>query len=134
MMDAATYFSAKLRHETDPSDVHEAQRAGRTMTLVDVRSEAAWNRGRVTGAVHLPHREITARAAAEIDRATPVVVYCWGPGCNAGAKAALAFATAGYDVREMIGGYEYWAREGLPTEDDSGPLPRRFDPLTMVVR
>jgi len=37
-------------------------------------------------------------------------------------------------VREMIGGYEYWVRSGQPTEDDSGPLERVFDPLTMVVR
>ncbi|MCR2800659.1 MULTISPECIES: rhodanese-like domain-containing protein [unclassified Microbacterium] len=134
MTDAETYFAAKLRHETDASDVYEAQRAGTALTIVDVRSDAAWAQGRVAGAVHLPYREIPARATAEIDRATPVVVYCWGPGCNAGAKAALAFAAAGYSVREMIGGYEYWVREGLPTQDDDGPLARRFDPLTMVVR
>ena len=133
MTDAETYFAAKLRHETDASDVYEAQRAGTAMTLVDARSDAAWSRGRIVGAVHMPHREIASRAPMEIDRETPVVVYCWGPGCNGGAKAALAFAAAGYTVREMIGGYEYWSREGLPTEDDEGLLARRWDPLTTVV-
>ena len=34
----------------------------------------------------------------------------------------------------MIGGYEYWVREGQPTENDEGALPRTFDPLTMVVQ
>jgi hypothetical protein len=34
----------------------------------------------------------------------------------------------------MIGGYEYWVREGQPTEDDEGPHARTFDPLAMVVR
>jgi hypothetical protein len=33
----------------------------------------------------------------------------------------------------MIGGYEYWVREGQPTEDDEGPLARTFDALTIVV-
>ena len=37
--DPLSYFSAKLRHETDPSDVYAAQRAGEVFTLVDVRSE-----------------------------------------------------------------------------------------------
>ncbi len=55
-------------------------------------------------------------------------------GCNAGAKGAVEFAKLGYAVREMIGGYEYWAREGQPLENDGGPLPRTFDPLIMVVR
>jgi rhodanese-related sulfurtransferase len=61
---------------------------------------------------------------------TPVVVYCWGPGCNGATKAALAFAEAGYAVREMLGGFEYWAREGLPVENDEGPILRAPDPLT----
>lgn len=132
-MDATSYFAAKLRLETDPSDVYTAQKAGDSFVLVDVRSDEAWAQGRIPGAVHLPYSQIAQRAPAELDPAVPIVVYCWSPGCNAGAKGALAFAQAGYAVREMIGGYEYWVREGQPTENDRGPLPRTFDPLTMVV-
>lgn len=133
MTDAITYFSARLAHETDPSDVYAAQRAGEDVVLVDVRSAEAWAQGRIVGAVHVPYRDIPRRIA-EFDQSVPVVVYCWSPGCNAGVKGALAFAQLGYEVREMIGGYEYWVREGQPTENDGGPLPRTFDPLTMVVR
>lgn len=131
--DAVAFFSAKLAHETDASDVYAAQKAGDRFVLVDVRGAEAWAQGRVTGAVHVPYRDIAARAA-EFDPEVPVVVYCWSPGCNAGAKGALEFARLGYAVREMIGGYEYWAREGQPVENDEGPLPRTFDPLVMVVR
>lgn len=130
---AFDYFSAKLEHETDPSDVYAAQKAGDHFTLVDVRSAEAWAQGHVVGAVHVPYRDIAARAA-EFPVDVPVVVYCWSPGCNAGTKAAREFATLGVPVKEMIGGYEYWVREGQPTEGDKGPLPRTFDPLTMVVR
>ena len=134
MTDALTYFSQKLAHETDPTDVYDAQKAGEPFVLVDVRSAEAWRQGHVVGAVHMPYREIAARAPQEIDPATPVVVYCWSPGCNAGAKGAVEFAKLGYAVREMIGGYEYWVREGQPTENAAGALPRVFDPQVMVVR
>jgi rhodanese-related sulfurtransferase len=134
MIDALSYFSAKLALETDASDVYAAQKSGEQFVLVDVRSDEAWAQGRAPGAVHMPYREIAARAPQEIDPSTPVVVYCWSPGCNAGAKGAVEFAKLGYSVREMIGGYEYWVREGQPLENDEGPLPRVFDAQVMVVR
>lgn len=134
MIDALAYFSAKLRHETDASDVYAAQKAGDEFVLIDARGDEAWAQGRITGAIHMPYRDIAERAPQEIALTMPVVVYCWSPGCNAGAKAAVEFATLGYTVREMIGGYEYWVREGQPTENDGGPLPRVFDAQVMVVR
>ena len=134
MTDALSYFSAKLAHETDASDVYAAQKDGESFVLVDVRSDEGWAQGRISGAIHMRRQEIAVRASAELDRSVPVVVYCWSPGCNAGTKAAIEFARLGYSVKEMIGGYEYWVREGQPTENDKGPLPRTFDAQVMVVR
>jgi rhodanese-related sulfurtransferase len=128
--EAAAHFAAKLQFETDPSDVHADIEDGVEFVLVDSRAEVAWNQGRITGAIHLPTREIAARAAELIPSGTPVVVYCWGPGCNGSTRAALEFARLGYEVKEMIGGYEYWAREGYPTENDGGPIVREKDELT----
>jgi rhodanese-related sulfurtransferase len=134
MTSAQDFFSAKLAFETDASDVYAAQKAGDRFVLIDVRGDEAWAQGRIAGAIHMPYAQIPERAPAELDPSVPVVVYCWSPGCNAGAKGALAFAQLGYGVREMIGGYEYWIREGQPTEDDEGALPRVFDAQVMVVR
>lgn len=134
MTDALAYFTAKLEHETDASDVYEAQRAGDDMVLLDVRSAAAWDQGHAVGAQHLPYRDIAARALDELPHDTEIVVYCWSPGCNAGAKAAVELARRGFRVREMIGGFEYWAREGYPVESVDGPLPRVHDPLVGLVR
>jgi rhodanese-related sulfurtransferase len=128
--EAAAHFAAKLRFETDPSDVKAALDAGDRFVLIDSRGEAAWRQGRVAGAVHLPTAEIADRAPELLDAATPVVVYCWGPGCNGSTRAALAFSLLGYEVREMIGGFEYWAREGYPVVDDAGPVVRPIDDLT----
>ncbi|KAA9087153.1 rhodanese-like domain-containing protein [Microbacterium radiodurans] len=134
MTDALAYFSAKLTHETDASDVYGAQRDGSAdFVLVDVRDDAAWAQGHAVGAVHLPRRDVASRARTELGD-VDVVVYCWSPGCNGGAKAAVEFAQLGYRVREMIGGFEYWAREGYPIENARGPLPRHHDPLVALVR
>jgi rhodanese-related sulfurtransferase len=128
--EAARHFAAQLQFETDPSDVKAAQDAGEQFILVDSRGEAAWLQGRAVGAVHLPTSDIAARAAALIPEGTSVVVYCWGPGCNGSTRAALAFSLLGYPVKEMIGGFEYWAREGYGVVDDSGPIERPIDELT----
>ncbi|TFV48885.1 rhodanese-like domain-containing protein [Blastococcus sp. TF02A_35] len=129
--DAAAHFAHRLAVETDVSDVHAALDSGRPgFVLLDSRSEDAWRQGHVPGAVHLPTREIAARAPAELDRAVPVVTYCWGPACNGATRAGLALALLGYRVREMIGGFEYWAREGLPIATADGVHRPSVDPLT----
>jgi rhodanese-related sulfurtransferase len=129
---AVEFFAAKLRFETDPTDVAAAFAAGDDFVLVDARGHAPWHQGRIAGAIHMPHAEIPSRALNEIPITTPVVVYCWGPACNGGTRAALQFSKLGYAVKEMIGGFEYWTREGLDIVDDSGSLTRAVDILTTV--
>ena len=124
-IEVATIF--RMKH------VRLAQRRGDDFTLVDTRSAAAWRQGRAAGAVHLPTADIPQRAADVLDRSSPVVVYCWGPGCNGSTKAALALAELGFSVKEMIGGFEYCAREGLPVQTDDGPATRGADPLTAPI-
>ncbi len=128
---AVAHFAAKLRFETDPSDVHAALAIGRPrLVVVDARGDAAWQQGRVAGAVHLPTAQVAERAEHLLDPQVPVVTYCWGPGCNGPTRAALALAQLGYRVQEMIGGFEYWQREGLPVQTDTGTSRATPDPLT----
>lgn len=126
-----TYFTSRLSFETDPSDVHADMEQTKSFVLVDVRGESSWDQGRAVGAVHMHHSEIADRAPKEIPIDMPVVVYCWGPGCNGAHRGALNFALLGYQVKEMIGGFEYWAREGYPVVNDTGPVLREKDPLTV---
>jgi rhodanese-related sulfurtransferase len=129
--EAAAHFTRRLAVETDVSDVAAALESGRPgFVLLDSRSAEAWAQGHVPGAVHLPGREIAGRAPAELDRSVPVVTYCWGPGCNGATRAALALSLLGFRVREMLGGFEYWAREGLPVETADGVDRAPADPLT----
>ncbi|MGN6501395.1 MAG: rhodanese-like domain-containing protein [Pseudolysinimonas sp.] len=130
---AIEYFAAKLRYETDPSDVAAALAAGERVAFVDTRGHTSWHQGRARGAVHIPRAEIAERAPREIPLDMPVVVYCWGPACNGATRSAIEFLKLGYTVREMIGGFEYWAREGLGVVDDLGPVEIAPDRLTTPV-
>jgi hypothetical protein len=53
-----------------------------------------------------------------------------GPGHDLQDEAALALARLGYRVKEMIGGIEYWTREGFAVETAGGLGQRPADPLT----
>ena len=109
---AIRVLEARLDLETDCADVHAALDGGDPgFVLVDSRSDAAWKQGHIPGAVHRPE---------DLPAGTPVVTYCWGPGCNRATKAALAYARRGHPVKEMIGGIEYWVREGFPVANDLG--------------
>ncbi|MEV4631494.1 rhodanese-like domain-containing protein [Micromonospora sp. NPDC049523] len=132
--DAVAHFTARLAFETDVSDVHADLEAGVSrLVVVDSRDERAWRQGHLPGAVHLPRAEIARRAADVIPAGTAVVTYCWGPGCNGATRAALEFARLGYPVKEMLGGYEYWVREGFAVQTATGPVRRPVDDLTAPV-
>jgi rhodanese-related sulfurtransferase len=128
--DAAHHFASKLAFETDPSDVHaalESDEAG--FVFVDTRDQVAWDQGHARGAIHLPKPQMPARIP-EFAAGTRFVVYCWGPGCNGASRAGLIISELGYEVREMIGGFEYWAREGYPV-DAAGTDPITGVPITI---
>ena len=102
------YFEARLSHETDAADV-AAELGSAVYTLVDTRSEKAYDAGHLPGAISLKRDPLPDG---------PLVVYCWGPGCNAATKAAARISALGREVKEMIGGFEYYVREGYPVEGE----------------
>ena len=44
------------------------------------------------------------------------VTYCDGIGCNASTKGALNMAKLGFRVKELMGGLDWWKRDGCKTE------------------
>lgn len=125
---AHRHFAAKLTVETDAADVHvDLQRGQSGFRLLDVRSTQAYDECHIPGALSFPARTITAQTvdAAGLSRDDVMVVYCWGPGCNGATKAAARLGALGFRVKEMIGGIEYWRREGhavAGTLGDDAPL------------
>jgi rhodanese-related sulfurtransferase len=109
---ALEHFTRRLSVETDVSDV-AASRNG--LILVDARSKEAFDAGHLPGAISLPHATIDEEAVAALPDG-PLVAYCWGPACNGAVKACLRLAELGRPAKEMLGGFEYWQRDGHPVE------------------
>ena len=129
--EAVSFFTARLTFQADVSDVAASLASGAPgFVLLDSRGDRAWDQGHIPGALHLPTADIADRAAGRLDLEVPVITYCWGPGCDGATRAALALARLGYRVKEMIGGIEYWIREGFPVETSGGRDQRPADPLT----
>lgn len=117
---ARAHFGRRLALETDCADVAAAFRAGPPdfVLLHAVGSEEAFRARHIPGALHLPHRFITAERMAEWPAETLFVVYCAGPHCNGADRAALRLAELGRPVKLMLGGLTGWADEGLAFAGD----------------
>lgn len=115
---AQVHFAARLSFETDPADLHFDMTHGLAdFVVVDVRSASDYGEAHIPGAVNIPYAQITrTRIKDDFSPDTLFIVYCWGPGCNGSTKAALRLSQLGYAVKELIGGIEYWRREGYEIE------------------
>ena len=111
---ALAHFEAKLMHETDCWDVHATQDLeDRGFVLIDVRSEEAFQKGHLPGAINISQADLTASRLADYDEDTLFVVYCAGPHCNGSTRAAIRISKLGRAVKEMIGGTTGWVDEGF---------------------
>jgi rhodanese-related sulfurtransferase len=113
---ATEYFRNKLAFETDAWDLNEMLRAGENVVVIDARSATAFAQEHIPGAVSFPHRTLNRDSTGHFDRDTLYVTYCDGGGCNASTKGALKLAEIGFQVKELIGGIDWWKRDGYPVE------------------
>jgi rhodanese-related sulfurtransferase len=110
------YYEAKLAFETDSADLRAALDDGQDVVVVDGRSAAAYETEHIPGAINLPHRSISEESLAGLSRDSLYVAYCDGIGCNASTKTAAKFAALGFRVKELLGGLDWWKRDGYATE------------------
>lgn len=115
MNDQIKHYADKLAYEIDSWDLKVALEAGEPVTVLDTRSPQAYEAEHIPGAISLPHRTMDAATTAALDKACLIVTYCDGIGCNASTKGALNMARLGFRVRELIGGLDWWKRDGHPT-------------------
>lgn len=114
-MDQMTYYQSKLAFETDSADLYAALGNGEAIVVVDGRSASAYADEHIPGAISFPHRDIGADTTESLDRSKLYVCYCDGIGCNASTHTALKLLALGFQVRELIGGLDWWRRDGYAT-------------------
>lgn len=117
---ARAHFASRLAFETDPADLAADLAKGLTgIVVIDARAPADFEAEHVASAMSLPHRTISMDTTAVLSKDALYITYCWGPGCNGSTRAALRLSALGFRVKELIGGIEYWKRDGYPTEGDT---------------
>lgn len=107
------HYAAKLEFEIDAWDLRAMQAA---VVIIDARAADAYEKEHIPDAVSFPHRTMNKDTTAHLRRDVLYVTYCDGVGCNASTKGALNLARLGFCVKELIGGLDWWKRDGYATE------------------
>ena len=102
----------------DSADLREAIDQGEPVVVVDGRASDAYSREHIPGSISLPHRDISFNTTESLDRSKLYICYCDGIGCNASTKTALKLLTLGFQARELIGGLDWWKRDGHATHGE----------------
>ena len=116
MYDAAQHYRNKLAFETDAWDLNEMIRGGASVIIIDTRTETAYAQEHIPRAISFPHRKMNQDSTSVLDRNALYVTYCDGIGCNGSTKGAMKLAELGFHVKELIGGIDWWKRDGYPVE------------------
>lgn len=116
MKDQIKFYEDKLSYEMDPADLFAALDENEDLVVVDARQSFGYEREHIPTAINLPHREMSQATTDHLDKSKTYICYCDGIGCNASTRGALKLARLGFDVRELIGGIEWWKFDGYATE------------------
>lgn len=113
---ALVYVFLLLEHfkAGKPLSVHEVTRLlnGGEALVVDLREAKEYQAGHISGAVHVPFRQLTERAAAELDRErTVILVDKMG---QQAASAGRQLRRAGFRVNRLRGGMAEWQAQSMP--------------------
>lgn len=110
------HYKDKLAFETDSWDLRAALDAGENIIVVDARSPEAYQKEHIPEAINLPHRKMNEETTKHLDQTALFVSYCDGIGCNASTKGALNMSRLGFRVKELVGGMDWWKRDGYKTK------------------
>ena len=125
---ATEYFTNELDFTTNPYGLNAAIKAKENIIIVDIRSAKDYEKEHIPGAINLPMDKYKSFTGDETefpglkkDRIN--YVYCYALLCNGGKKACKKFASLGYPVKEVKGGFKEWLAQGYQVEPATGFTP-----------
>ena len=119
-MNQVEFYQAKLNYETDSWDLFEALNNREPVVVIDARSPEAYETEHIPTSINIPHRLMSAATTGGLDKSKLYVTYCDGIGCNASTKGALNMSKLGFQVKELMGGLDWWKRDGYETKGKKG--------------
>lgn len=118
MNEQLKHYQDKLNYEIDSWNLNNAINGDSAFVVIDIQTPETHAAEHIPGAINIPHRQITQATTAHLDQRALVVTYCDGIGCNASTKGALAMTQLGFRVKELMGGLDWWKRDGYPMSSD----------------
>lgn len=107
----------------DTDEVRALMDAG--AVVIEVLGRSEYDKEHLPGARHIPLSKLHADAVADIDRGTPVVVYCFDFQCDMSPRAACRLEDLGFtQVHDYVAGKAAWLAMGLPSEGTVRPEER----------
>src|ERR1043166_6277857 len=115
---AKAYFEDKLAFTTGPVELDRWIKSGENnLVVVDVRAAEDFAKGHIPGAINLPKEKWDISEGLQKDKVN--VLYCYTQTCHLAANAAFQFASRGYPVMEMDGGFDAWKDADLDIEREA---------------
>ncbi|HEY3198255.1 MAG TPA: rhodanese-like domain-containing protein [Nitrospirales bacterium] len=110
---AKEYFEAKMAFTTGPVELERMMKQGK-VNVVDVRAAEDYAEGHIPGAVNLPKDKWQTLEGLRKDKTN--ALCCYSQVCHLAAAAALEFASKGYPVMELEGGFRSWKEHDMDIE------------------
>lgn len=111
---ARAWFEDKLAFTTGPIELDHMLKSNENIIVVDVRDPDDFAKGHVPGALNLPNDRWDDLEGTSRDKTH--IFYCYSQTCRLAAQACAKFASRGYPVMEMEGGFATWKTADLDIE------------------
>lgn len=123
-MEQIEFYEAKLKYEIDACDLFDLLKESKDIIIIDPRVSEEYTVAHLPKAVNFPYRLMNEDSVKQLDPSKLYVVYSDGIGCNASTKGALRLTKLGFNVKELIGGMEWWVKDGFEIQMGKTKLDR----------
>jgi rhodanese-related sulfurtransferase len=114
---AREFFQAWQQFTTGPVELDQWITGQSNINIIDVRDSDDYAKGHIPGALNLPREKWSTFAGLSRDKVN--VLYCYTQTCHLASEACLLFASNGYPVKELKGGFAAWKAADLRIERPS---------------
>lgn len=114
---ARAFFEDKVMFTTGPIELERMiQSKENNITVIDVREAEDFEKEHVPGAINLPMEKWESLEGLQKNKTN--IIYCYTQTCHLAAKACVLFASRGFPVMEMEGGFKAWKAYELDIEHE----------------
>jgi len=118
---AAKYFEDELNFTANPGSVKKVSEGKVDGVIVDLRRKKDFDKRHIPGAINIPFDEYDGFEGNQtefpgLSKNKTNYLYCYELLCNLSQKAAKKFASLGYPVKEVKGGFKAWEEHNYSVE------------------